>query len=312
MFLLPIGRPIPVFESGRIYIDTLDPIVSPPVISVLLKPHIYTCSQKQKQWQQIQKEKSIVVEAHVDGSFFVERGIVRAGAGVYFGDGDEHNRCVLVPHKSPFPMDSLRSELYASLLCAHLSIFEKYMSCHSKLVIFQDSVVAMHLLRACKYGSCLELLTMSPGKWAREGAKCSSGKNQFEINYLWGERSDASKILKYADILDLWWLTTMNRSVEIRWVNAHQQEPANKTSIEYHHWKGNHLADTFAKLGARSDRTDVLAMEPFMNYPLYRADLSIKLPPKRNPKLDYLPLFPELSDQLSVKLHLSTGLSTTS
>lgn len=335
VYILPAGKPIPVYENGVLsFPPFLSSVASGLISNNNNKPAVFEVANadralNKRKWQSYQthwpsQKPFTVLRAFVDGSYFVERGTVRIGAGVYFGDGDEHNRCVPVPRPKieGGAVDSLRAELYASLLCAHIAFHDKCLSpSHSKLVIYQDSIVANHLLRACKHSSCAELVKQCPSNWAKRGAlstaqlddhdddkdkliRKSGGK--FEIDYVWGERSDGKTILQYADVLDEWWFLTRNRSVEVRWVQAHQKEPDRKLAGLHEQWKGNHLADTFAKLGSRVDKRDRAAVEPFADYPLFRRDPSINLPPKQDPKTNYLPLFPQLSDR-PPKRHISTS-----
>lgn len=235
------------------------------------------------------------VSGYVDGSFWEEKesgGKRRIGAGVYFGDGDPDNRCVPVPCSSKYPADSLRAELYAALLFVYLACQRKH---KSNLCIFQDSVIAVHLLNSCKYGSCLELSKLCPSRWATEGRGETLGadgqKYRFGIDYVWGESVDSKKIERYGDVLDVWWVFTRGISVVVKWVQAHRSEPIDRSSHDWLHWKGNQRADTLAKLGARTDRSDRELLSEFAPYPLFRTDPTFNLPPKPDPKLYYLPLF---------------------
>lgn len=229
-------------------------------------------------------KQSVEVIGYVDGSY---SGGYVGGAGVYFGEANEFNRCVPVPKsgRAGSVYDSLRAELYASLLFLYICYDEKRVPLHTRLLIRQDSIVAIHLLQMCIYGSCAELERMCPSDWAR-GSQC-----HFRREYVWGEIIDAKTILQYADILNRWWLMTKGRPyapLKFEWVQAHRTEPDTFGSPEHDKWKGNNLADIFAKIGARSNKqTDV---DCYSNYPLFRADRSMTLPPKTDPKKDYLPL----------------------
>jgi hypothetical protein len=263
-----------------------------------------------------------MVYGYADGSCFQDSQGIHVGAGVFFADQDQHNRCVPVPKPRPTsssssssnscdktdgsmvccPFDSLRAELYGALLFVYLVYEEKHVPFRTRLVLYQDSVVAMHLLTACKFGSCAELLTMSPSRWALKGATCNGGTQKFTIDYVWGEQVNATTILMYADVLDWWWVYTRNRyAIDLHWVHAHQNQPSDRKSVEWRHWHGNQLADTFAKVGARINRNDRDSLALFVNYPLFRTDTSLNLPPRHyDPKIHYLPLLPHLSDRPTI------------
>ncbi len=167
----------------------------------------------------------------------------------------------------------------------------------------------MDLLRACHHRSCPELARLCPTRWAAAGCltrDSSTGKLcRFGIDYDWGEKVGADTILAHGDVLDAWWmhtrrchLPTLQQSgehrwmwpVEFRWVGAHQAAPKHHDGPHYRDWLGNDTADHLAKLGATIDRTDRDSVATCRNYPLYRNDPTINLPPKLDPRLATRPL----------------------
>lgn len=247
-----------------------------------------------------------ILHAYVDGSFARWGDRVRIGCGVFFGTGDPENRAAIVPFPiksfippssstaSAEPDYSLRAELYAALLCVYLAYDVKGCCADTRLIIHQDSLVAIDLLRACQFGASSTLLC--PSRWA-------SSKNNMRFEYGWGKVVTEATILAHSDVLDAWWWYTRRYDVasnapmpripniEFRWVKAHRAETCVGDGFEAKRdWHGNDVADTLAKLGASIDRTDRESVAVCTNYPLYRSDPSINLPPKTEPKLDYLPL----------------------
>lgn len=237
------------------------------------------------------------IEAFVDGS--CGHGGRRLGAGVFFGEGDPHNRAVPVPKPRDLDnhsCDSLRAELYSSLLCLHLAHFEKHIASDGKLVLHQDSVAAIELLRACRFGARAELDRQCPTRWAAAGAPTGASSSWFSVTMGWGEKIDAQTILRHGDILDRWWWYTRPLrpdQLDLKWVAAHQSQPANRSGDGWRRWRGNDVADTLAKLAARVDRADRDSVSGFADLPLFRADRSIALPPVGPRTIDYLPLRPD-------------------
>jgi hypothetical protein len=257
-------------------------------------------------------------EGYVDGSFCCGvGGVVRIGAGVYFGESDPLNRSVPVPFPPPPPkkgvsvdslkqnINALRAELYASLLFIYLVFHEKRVDFHTVVTLYQDSLIAVHLLNLCRFGSIPELQNCLPSVWANKGSgivenHVTKEKSSLYIRYDWGEIVTPQTIIEYADILDLWWLHTKNRfRVQVMWMQAHQKEPVANT-LEHHRWLGNNVADALAKLGAKTPRDDPELLSLFSHYPLYRNDPTLVLPPKPNPLIHLLPLYYNNQEKIHV------------
>jgi len=223
--------------------------------------------------------------AWVDGSYAKSADdTANGGASVFFGDGDPDNTSVPVPlpvdvfsgesdklfvfHK----YDALRAELYASLLALYVTTAKKYWSLCSNLsakmqmgewyvprrkdllVIKQDSLVAIALLRHCQQ------IDSAPSRWTIDGRNVD-----WRIKFDWGQIVDTVTIFEYQDVLDAWWLATRGRCVKLQHVKAHR-DAAGLKEWERLDFKGNAKADTLAKAGRQMKLVDFEAT----NYPLMR------------------------------------------
>jgi len=194
----------------------------------------------------------------VDGSYFPKQD--RAGAGIFFSSGCGFNKAFPVP-RPLFPAslmyDSVRSELYASLLAVHVCLYEKKVNRFEPITIQQDSKVALDLLAACF--------------WDEKSVRPSENKRTFSVTYTWGETITEKTILSYVDVLDEWWLMTQalcnhQNKLTLHWVKAHTEEEHTDNKFT---WNGNNQADRLAKCGAEIDMSDTEPAEYFQWYPLF-------------------------------------------
>jgi len=157
---------------------------------------------------------------------------------------------------------STRAELYASLLAVYIVTHKKfhslcsdtnkkrqfgeYISLYKKdlLVIKQDSIVAIELLRHC------QTLKKAPSLW------CIDGKNsQWQVKFDWDQVIYTGTIYDHQDILDWWWMCTRGRCVNLQHVKAHRDEKE-ITEIEMRDYIGNEYADLYAKDASKIDLYD--------------------------------------------------------
>jgi hypothetical protein len=239
----------------------------------------------------------------VDGSFWKDSrsGREYAGAGLFYKDGDERNRCIPVPRSTnpALPYNSTRAELYAALAFIDRCQFDPIVSPSTRRTLYTDCLVARHLLLVCRFGATRELAQMRPSKWA-----ASTPGLVLSRTFVFGEEVGPQTVLLYADVLDWWWMCSRfychdSRSmrpleIEVEWVKAHQDAPASSRTRDKILWEGNAAADRLAKVGAklRFSKSD---LELFAGYPLFRKDPEIAhlLPPQTPSRLNYLPLLPE-------------------
>lgn len=251
-----------------------------------------------KQPVRLKSQSCPTATCFVDGSYWRDPGGREvAGAGLFFAPGDKRNLAVPVPRAADpsMPYDSLRAELYASLLFQYNCQFDWSVQRHTPRVIYTDCLPARQLLLYCRYGASDALKKVPPSRWVKtEGCTLRS-----EVK--WGTTLDANTVLAYRDILDFWWLLTgyhehhsssqrVAHNLQIQWVQAHQSAPKDGSCSAEIEWKGNAGADMLAKTGARMHRTTE-NMSYFAGFPLMRCDITlVAVLPPLNRRASYLPL----------------------
>jgi len=197
-----------------------------------------------------------IIEAFVDGSYRPQEN--KAGAGVFFSMSNLRRAPVPAPPKAAvqgivnwqsseqaqqqiaMPYDPVRAELFAAVMAVKAS--REANGFAHELVLKQDSVIAIVLLRRCnKYGLPPG---MRPTIWAR-----SPQASNWRISFPWGDVVSAKTILAYGDVLDWYWkLSHSIARIRNEWVKAHLHVEEAKNTRD---WFGNGAADILAKSGAK-------------------------------------------------------------
>lgn len=239
----------------------------------------------------------------MDGSYQEKSG--RAGAGIFFADGDAHNEHVPVPLPlmPDVKMCSVRAELYAAVCALYVLQVKKHTDFRfTSVVIKQDCVKAIALLKF------VQTLPKAPSRWLHD-ENTKPAAERWMLKLPWNEILNYTTLVTFQDVLDVWWGYALHTHIRFIWLPAHLDNKGNRLKsrscssssssvspacssvassahlsgykITEHDRVGNSWADIYARSAANLDLS--IHAEQYLDYPLF---------PKtsKDATADYLPL----------------------
>lgn len=149
-----------------------------------------------------------------------QKGDRKGGVGVFFGENDERNISYGLIETQYFKVTNNVCELTACIRAIE-KLLQTTFIVNRQIIIYTDSMYIVNMMSSWIHD------------WKNKGWKKNGGP------------------IQNLDLIKKLYFYSLNLGVIYKHVNAHQEEPIDKTSKEWKLWFGNHMADKLAVEGAQ-------------------------------------------------------------